>query len=179
MRQSGWVMLVLGIVAMFIIYQNVWADRSSALPEEEAPREQFLAPSFALKGLDGQTYVVDSGEKRDKALLINFWASWCKPCHDEAPDLVYLQQKYVNDLDIYGVNALKSDRLWSVEAFVEEHHIPFPVLLDEQNEVTDLYNVYGFPTSFLVDRNGVIREIIWGILPREQLEKKVKRLIRA
>ena len=123
--------------------------------------------------------MVDSGEKRDKALLINFWASWCKPCHDEAPDLVYLQQKYVNDLDIYGVNALKSDRLWSVEAFVEEHHIPFPVLLDEKNEVTDLYNVYGFPTSFLVDRNGVIREIIWGILPREQLEKKVKRLIRA
>lgn len=170
--------LVVAIVLIGIaVIQNFSKANEVVLPEEEAPKANFLTPSFTLEDMHGEAFSV--GGERDKMLIINFWASWCGPCHAEAPDLVELHDKYSDVLDIYAVNVTQMDTLRSAERFIEEYGFQFPVPLDVDNEVTEIYNVQGYPTSFLVDTNGVIQEVYPRmLLPNDidRIERTLKRM---
>lgn len=146
-----------------------------AMAAEGAPKPGTAAPAFSLPALDGKTYEV--GGKRDKVLLLNFWASWCDPCKEEAPELKALAEKYKDSLDIYAVNVTLYDKLDEAKAFVEEYGYTFPVLLDEKEEVYRMFNGIAFPTNVLIDEQGVIRDVIVGVIPPEELEAKIKNLI--
>ncbi|WP_199621057.1 TlpA family protein disulfide reductase [Paenibacillus alkalitolerans] len=167
--------MVLALAGIALVQQFATA-RISALPTEEAPKVGYLAPAFELSTLDGGVLGVNRG-KREKALLINFWASWCDPCRLEAPFLAQLHEKYGDKLDIYGVNGLEYDDLNSVRAFVKQYDHRFPVLLDRKSDVFDLYKVPGYPTSFLVDRNGVVKDVVIGLPDHGEFEKKIRKLI--
>ncbi|WJH34515.1 TlpA family protein disulfide reductase [Paenibacillus sp. CC-CFT747] len=104
---------------------------------------------------------------------MNFWASWCGPCEAEAPDLMRIYDKLKDKLDIYAVNVTKGDNLKEVKEFLDQYPYPFPVLLDKEGKAAELYQVQVIPTSFLVDRNGVIVDVIH-YLPGKELEKKLK-----
>ncbi|MCT2194178.1 TlpA disulfide reductase family protein [Paenibacillus sp. FSL K6-2441] len=147
----------------------------SAMAAEGAPKPGTAAPTFALTGLDGKTYEV--GGKRDKVLLLNFWASWCDPCKEEAPELKALSEKYKDSLDIYAVNVTLYDNLDEAKAFVKKYGYTFPVLLDEKEELYRKYNGIAFPTNVLIDEQGVIRDVIVGVISPEELEAKIKSLI--
>lgn len=171
MRRNIWVVLIVVVLAGLAVFQNFSkANKEVELPKEQAPKVHFLTPAFSLEGLDGKTYEV--GGTRGKALLINFWASWCGPCEDEAPDLVELHEKYSDRLDIYAVNSTKYDSLTGAKKFVEQYKFKFPVLLDVENDATEKYEVRGFPTTFFVDANGVIKEVF----PRMLLPNDLKRI---
>ncbi|MGG1614057.1 TlpA family protein disulfide reductase [Paenibacillus phoenicis] len=144
----------------------------SAMAAEGAPKPGTAAPTFALTGLDGKTYEV--GGKRDKVLLLNFWASWCDPCKEEAPELKALSEKYKDSLDIYAVNVTLYDNLDEAKAFVKKYGYTFPVLLDEKEELYRKYNGIAFPTNVLIDEQGVIRDVIVGVISPEELEAKIK-----
>jgi len=167
----------LGITAVAVIMTLVISAgyKPISLPTEEAAKVGYLAPAFSLEGTDGKTYSV--GGRRDKALLINFWASWCGPCKLEAPDLVRLSKQYAEKLDIYAVNAYQTDSENGIEKFIAQYGIEFPILIDQKSEVMKRYRVLGFPTNMLVDRNGVVQEVIMGYYPIEELERKIKQLI--
>lgn len=175
-RRNLVIVFVLALLLAVAVYQNQTREQVEALPKEEAPVKGFLAPSFRLEGLDGKTYAVEG--KREKALLINFWASWCGPCHQEAPDLVKFYETYGDRLDIYAVNVTTLDTMKGVEDFVDRYDISFPVLLDKKNKVTDLYKAYGYPTNVLVDRDGVVREVFIGIRPPAQMENAIRRVLK-
>lgn len=163
------VILLVGVA----MYRNfVQAD---VLPTEQAPKANFLAPEFSLTGLDGKQYTV--GGKREKALFINFWASWCGPCELEAPELVKLYDKYQDKLDIYAVNVTTLDNEADAKRFVETYGFQFPVLMDYKNEVTKKYMVLGYPTNFIVDKNGVIQEVLPGLRTPEELERKLRKVM--
>jgi thiol-disulfide isomerase/thioredoxin len=135
-----------------------------------APVADSLAPSFTLESMDGQTrYHV--GGARDKALILNFWASWCGPCDLEAPDLQKIYNKYKDRVDLYAVNAAKYDTVRGAKDFVKEKQISFPVLMDTENKAGDLYKVFSYPISFIIDKNGVVRERIEGVQPLDKWEK--------
>lgn len=131
----------------------------------------LLAPSFTLQGNNNTTYTV--GGPREKALLLNFWASWCDPCRLEAPELNELALKYKDVLDIYGVNVTSQDYKPNAERFIRKYMLAFPVMFDVKGEVFDKYNGAVFPTNVLIDKNGVVSEIVLGVLSREELEKKI------
>ncbi|MDT9724978.1 TlpA family protein disulfide reductase [Xylanibacillus composti] len=169
------VMLVIVALVGVAVYQNVISE-SAALPTEEAPKQNFLAPSFSAETMSGDE--IEIGGARDKALLLNFWAAWCHPCHTEAPDLAAFADKYKDDLDIVAVNVTNIDDLDNARDFVDEYGFTFPIPLDPKGDIQKLYNVYSYPTTFLVNRDGVIRHVILGIRPPNDLERMIKDTIK-
>ena len=124
-----------------------------------APRQGFSAPDFTLTTLEGRTVTLSG--LRGQVVLVNFWASWCGPCKAEMPAI---QRVYADDhergLEVLAITAETSTA--PVSAFVQAHHLTFPILLDTHAEVDRLYRVQGTPTSFFVDRRGVIRWVVVG-----------------
>jgi thiol-disulfide isomerase/thioredoxin len=182
MNKNISVFLVLLILIGIAIFQNVSARGKEAIKKEDtnvqdtAPKPGFLAPAFKLTGMNGKTYVV--GGKRDKPLMLNFWASWCGPCELEAPDLKSVYEKYGNEFDLYGINTTDKDNLDEAKKFVKQYNLPFPILLDTDGKVADQFRFNLIPTSFLIDRNGVVVDVIHVLAPKE-LERKIKNFIRA
>ena len=128
------------------------------------------APDFTLDTLD-EGQVTLSGFK-GKAVLINFWASWCAPCREETPDLVKAYNAHhAEGLVILGVNMTSIDTVSDAKSFVAEFQIPYPVPLDRDGKVAALYRVSGIPTSFFINRQGMMTHVQIGKLTAEQIEQ--------
>jgi thiol-disulfide isomerase/thioredoxin len=173
------VFVVLLILIAIAVFQNVSArDKEASKTQNqnstEGTTQGYLAPSFQLEGLDGNAYNI--GGKREKPMMLNFWASWCDPCALEAPDLKNIYEKYKNEFDLYAINTTDKDDIAHAKKFVKQYQLPFPILLDQAGKVSDQFRISLIPTSFLVDRNGVVVEVIHGLSPNE-LERKIKKLI--
>jgi thiol-disulfide isomerase/thioredoxin len=141
---------------------------------EELPQVNFKAPSFNLSGIDGKNY--SPSFVKDTPLVINFWASWCGPCRMEAPELVKLHKQYEDKVKIYAVNMTGSDSLKGANQFAKEYSFEFPVLLDSNDQVSTKYRVLAIPTTFFVDKNGKIIDIITGYGGKEILAEKFELL---
>lgn len=126
-----------------------------------APREGFSAPAVDLERLEGES--LDLTELRGRVVVINFWASWCPPCRAEMPALERTYQaERSRGLEILAVNTTYQDQLGAAQAFVAEHGLSFPILLDRTGETANRYRMRALPTTFFVDREGVIRKVIVG-----------------
>jgi len=184
------IILACAIVAIAAILAYNWPDRngktegtaSGAEPGSSAvaakPLEGEPAPAFKLSSLDGSTeYSV--GGKRDKVLIVNFWASWCGPCDVEAPDLQKLYEKYKDKVDLYAVNETKYDTVRGAKDFVAEKQIQFPVLMDKSGTVGDDYKVFSYPISFIISRDGVVLHRLEGPQKLADWEKMLSEAIAA
>lgn len=168
------ILLLLFFAALIGYTMYVQPETQEASAEQKAA-VGYQAPHFSLTGLDNQTYGLAGS--REKPLVINFWASWCGPCRMEAPDLRKLYEKYHKQLDFYAVNVTSNDDLDSAKAFVDAYKLPFPIPLDMKGEVASKYRVNAFPTTYLIDRQGVVRQKIIGMLEPAQFEQELKKLI--
>ncbi len=126
-----------------------------AMPEI-SPEVGYRAPDFALPTLDGQTVRL-SDFRGEKAVFLNFWATWCSPCRLEMPTMEKVYQAYKSrGLEILAVSldgGPKSD----VQDFMQELRLNFPALLDPDMEVLRLYRMFSLPATFLIDKEGIIR----------------------
>ena len=152
---------------IILIAGAVWIWISAALPGSTSnshipvPREGFLAPDFSLQTTGGETITLS--ELRGQPVLIHVWASWCLPCRAEMPAIQRLYDEYrENGFLVLAVNTTSQDDPQAAAAFVEEHKLTFPILLDIEWVVSTLYNVNALPTSFFVDRDGIIQEVVVG-----------------
>lgn len=152
---------------------------SDGSPVAVAPTVGSLAPAFQLSSMDGKTtYSVDPDMPKDKVLIINFWASWCGPCDVEAPDLIKLYEEFKGKVELYGVNATKYDTVRGAKDFVKEKSIPFPVLMDKDGRAGDDYKVFSYPISFIVDRQGVVRQRIEGAKSLKDWRAMIERVMK-
>lgn len=155
------------LYVLILIAGAIWIQVSAAPPgtttagEIPAPKEGFLAPEFTLGTLDGQTITLN--ELRGRPILINLWASWCAPCRAEMPAMQRVHEAYQEQgLIILAVNATNQDSLTNAASFASEHGLTFPILMDTTGEVSQIYQVRSLPTSFFVDPDGIIQEIVIG-----------------
>lgn len=121
----------------------------------------LTAPDFALPGLDGEMLRL-SDWRGDKAVIVNFWATWCPPCREEMPDFERLRRERGHEVEIVAVNVYEPPE--KVAEFYEEFGLTFPAALDRNGEVSRRYLVRPMPTSFFIDRAGVIRARYFGAM---------------
>jgi cytochrome c biogenesis protein CcmG/thiol:disulfide interchange protein DsbE len=154
LRKNYWIWVVVLLLVGIAVYQNVQKYDAIEVPKQQSTQIGGSAPHFALQSLDEQQYSF-SGE-RDKLLFVHFWTSWCDSCEEETPDLIKLYEHFHEKIDFFAINLTAMDNINQVKNFVHEHQIPFPILLDHSKKVTDSYRVTAVPTSYLINRSGVI-----------------------
>ena len=128
------------------------------------------APDFTLKDLDGNT--VRLSDFRGKVVFLNFWATWCPPCRAEMPDIEKVHRKYKDqDVVVLGIDLRESAS--TVRAFVEDGGYTWAFLLDTTGEVGSMYRVSAIPTSYFVDKKGIIRAVTIGGMTAATMEAKL------
>jgi peroxiredoxin len=154
-RITNAVIIMALLVSLFIAGGCSEDNASNGAP---APAPGRTAPDFQLQDLDGQA--VSLSGLLGKPVMVNFWATWCGPCRQEMP---FIQEVY-NDpewaeagLVILAVNIGQSPEV--VREFMDDNGLTFTVLLDTKSEVAEMYNVSGIPTTYFVDKNGIIGDV--------------------
>jgi peroxiredoxin len=126
-----------------------------------APQRGLSAPDFTLQTLSGETLALS--ELRGQPVLINFWASWCPPCRAEMPAMQRIYTAYqTQGFVVLAINVTSQDTIENAKAFATENGLTFPIFLDTDGAVSRLYRAESLPTSFFVDRNGIIQEVVIG-----------------
>jgi cytochrome c biogenesis protein CcmG/thiol:disulfide interchange protein DsbE len=153
-------------------------ERGSAetVPAEKIALRFYKNPmpvaSFTVQTLDGQT--ISSATWRGKVTLLNFWATWCPPCKAEIPDLIALQNKYRDQLQIIGISEDETPDV--VRSFIAEHKINYPVVMATPDIQTALPGVGSLPTTFMLDRDGRIAVKHVGLLKATVTEQETRAL---
>jgi peroxiredoxin len=143
----------------------MWATRlppgAAGAGRLAAPREGFTAPDFSLENAAGE--VVSLEDYRGQVVIVNLWASWCVPCRAEMPAIQALyDRRRAGGLEVLAVNSTVQDSREAASAFAHELGLTFPVLFDRDGAVSQRYRLLALPTTFFVDRQGVIRSVIVG-----------------
>ena len=145
----------------------------------EAPIVGHLAPDFTLQTAIGEsvslTDHVDRSGDQGRPVVLNYWASWCGPCRVETPELQDASLKYKNRVAIIGVN--QGETPATITKFGTSFGLNYPLLVDENNVVNQLYGVVGLPTTVFIDRKGIVREVFVGILSQATLQERIERLL--
>jgi len=161
---------LLGAVLLVALALGVQLSRRNATRPTSG-----AAPDFALELFDGTEFRLS--DNRGKVVLINFWASWCPPCRDEAPDLQALYDDYRSlGFTILGVNMLESSRRKALD-FMAEFGIRYGNGEDIGERVTNLYRVEAPPESFLIDREGYVRRFFIGNIRYDDVSGSIEALL--
>jgi peroxiredoxin len=156
-------------LALLFVILIVLAVGSLAVRVGVRPKE--AAPDFTLRDLNGKQ--VSLKDFRGKGVVLNFWATWCGPCRSEMP---YIQDahKDAKGYVILTVN-LREDKK-TIENFMQKGKYTFPVLLDSQGKVADLYQVRGIPTTYFIDKKGIVVESKVGAMTARELKQKIDKI---
>jgi thiol-disulfide isomerase/thioredoxin len=130
-------------------------------------------PDFTVRDLEGRT--ISLASLRGKVTVINFWATWCGPCRAEIPDLVALQEKYRDTLQIVGVSEDEVSPEM-VKRFADEHHVNYPIVMITPELEKIFPGVSALPTSFVLDREARVVQKHVGLLSRETTEAEARLL---
>lgn len=184
--RAMWVMmglgLLMGLLAGVVIFIGVPGGGGPVIPgapstpQTPAPAAVVGAPApdFTLTSLTGETFQLSS--LRGEVVLLNFWATWCAPCEAEMPTLEDRSKTFSGSgFRVLGINA-DDEKTATIQTFLERVPVSFPVLLDPGLVVSDLYRVRGLPTTYLIDREGVVRAVQAGYLSDGQLDRYLSEL---
>lgn len=165
--------LITGVLGVFILLQgkNWFFNTSKQFRRVETG---LPAPDFTLPGLDGNP--VSLTDYRGKVVLLNIWATWCPPCVEEMPsmEILYTRLKGKN-FEILAVS-IDTTGAKAVAPFMRKHKLSFPALVDPKGTIKYLYGTTGVPESFIIDKKGIINQIIIG--PRNWATPEVVRFFR-
>jgi len=162
------------VILFLIVLVGGYAIGSSVFGGSGQPEEGSKAPSFELLGLDGKTHTLD--EYKGKSVVLNFWGSWCSPCVKEMPALQAQWEKWQDkDVVVIGVN-VGEDQM-TVENFVKQVDINFPILMDTGRDAVRKYGISPLPTTFFINTKGKVATIHIGQLDLDSLDDQIGKLV--
>ena len=158
-------------------------SQADGAPHLDSPLTGKPAPAFTLEDLNGKK--VSLADYKGKAVLINFWATWCAPCKLETPWLVELRNQYAaQGFEILGISADDLDRddaqklaeeKKEIAHFAAQMKIPYPVLIDGSSISQPYGGLDVLPTSFFVDRKGTVVAAQLGLTSKDEIEENIKK----
>ena len=141
---------------------------------QKGPVENGPAPDFTLQGFDGRT--VTLSELRGQVVVVNFWASWCDPCREEAAYLEQTWRKYKDQGVVFlGVDYVDTEK--AALAYIKEFDITYINGPDLKTRISDSYNIQGVPETYYVAKNGELRGVHIGPLYPPDLDQKIDELL--
>jgi thiol-disulfide isomerase/thioredoxin len=162
-------------------------DAATGAEQYESPLTGKAAPAFELEDLNGNK--VSLASYKGKAVLVNFWATWCAPCKIETPWLIELRNQYAaQGFEILGIST-ESDGVgkddpaaWNkdkaeIAKSAERMHIQYPVLIDGDSISQQYGGLDQLPTSFFVDRNGTVVAAQLGLTSKSEIEANIKKAL--
>lgn len=188
LQNKDWYLFCLLCLAVAVIITGCSSGQGSKKGGTE-PLEQldpYSAPLYPAKqeakARDFEVTLV-SGEQfrlsdyRGKVVLLNIWATWCAPCHEETPDFVELYEKYKDEgLVILGVSIDKQGES-VVKPFMEKYDVSYPVVIDK-GTILDKYGpTMSIPTSYIIGRDGSLKYFAVGALTNKELEPRIRKLL--
>ena len=176
--------LALGILALAGCggdSENSGADSADAANQAQAAVPAVFgkgspAPDFTLNKINGGELQLSS--LRGKAVILDFWDTWCPPCRKALPHLQELSETYSDDLVVVGV-AMGREGLGKVRSFTQAQGLTFEMVLfnNDMNLIKDFGGIQSIPTTFLIDQDGVVREKWVGAFDKAEYERAVKAVI--
>jgi len=163
------------------------ADASGNVPQYVSPLKGKPAPGFTLQDLSGKK--VSLADFKGKALLINFWATWCGLCKVETSWLVELRNQYAaKGFEVLGISAEGDDLQpsdkegWAkdkaaIAKFVKEEKMPYPVLINGDSISKPYGGIDAMPTSFYVDRSGNVVNVQLGLTSKDDMEANIRKTL--
>jgi len=172
--QGAAVALVVSLVVL-LVWQVTTKDAGAGLVSAVEDGEKPAAPPLALPALDGGG-TISLAAYRGKAVVLNFWASWCEPCKREAPMLEEAWQRHRDrGLVVVGIDAQDFER--DARRFVERYGLTYPIAYDGPGETLPRYGLSGFPETWWIDRRGRLVAYSRGEFSREELERNIERAL--
>lgn len=169
------IILLLGFIWIIVSADRTDSTTSGMIP---APQTGFLAPDFELSTPAGET--IKLSDLRGQAVLINLWATWCPPCRAEMQTIETVYNEYKDQgFTVLAVNMTYQDDPNAVMPFVDEQRLTFPILLDTTGEMGNAYQLKSLPSSYFIDREGIIQEVvIGGPMAEALLRTRIEDLLR-
>jgi len=150
--------LLLGLAWIFISTDRSGTSTAGQVP---APQQGFLAPDFELKTPTGES--IKLSNLRGQAVLVNLWATWCPPCRAEMQNIETVYNEYKDQgFVVLAVDMTYQDNPLDIIPFVTEQGLTFPILLDETGDMANAYQLKSLPSSYFIDRDGIINEVVIG-----------------
>jgi thiol-disulfide isomerase/thioredoxin len=169
------ILVVVAFMVALMLYFGYHQARRTGAGSIPRLTQASLAPDFSLESLDGKTLRLS--DLRGKAVLLNFWATWCGPCKIEMPWFVDLQKQYGSQgLQIVGVamdDASKED----ISKFAKDMGVNYPILIGKESVGDQYGGVPALPESFLISRDGKIVDKIIGLRGKAEIEDAVKKTL--
>ncbi|WP_282059946.1 TlpA disulfide reductase family protein [Bacillus pumilus] len=154
------------LVLIGLLVWNLLEPKEPAIGLEKGDK----APDFELKTLDGQ--MASLSDYQGKKVLVNFWATWCKPCRTEMPDLDAIRSEY-DRVEVLAVNLTTTEKsVDHVAAFADELKLSFPILLDQKG-IQARYQVLSYPTTYILDEKGRIMSVKHQMLTKKEIEQEL------
>jgi len=174
--RARWNLIILVVLLAGIGW--IWVNRlpagsdagAGSLPP--APAIGHPAPDFTVADTTGNTFKLS--DLRGTPVVLNFWATWCPPCKAELPELQAGSERLAGQVAIVGLNQGEAAGL--VQTFAEQNGLTFPIPLDESMDVSRAYGVRSLPTTFFIDRSGVIRYMQIGPLTEATLAQHLRQV---
>lgn len=176
-QKNAIVLVVVAITVAAMLYTGAYRSRqargggaSGALQGNAIGKP---APDFELETLDGKK--VKLSDFRGKAVVLNFWATWCQPCKIEMPWFIEFQNKYRGEgVEIVGVAMEDTDRK-DIEKFLKEMGVNYLILLGKESVGEQYGGILGLPTTFYIGRDGTIVEQHAGLISKSEIEEHIKK----
>ena len=152
------------------------SDRSGSMPPKGIGSEKRTAISdFRVTTLDGRS--IQLSALKGKVVVVDFWATWCPPCIEELPHFKQLYAQYKDKgLEMIGI-ALDEEGSGVVSAFVKEHGVTYPVAMGSPDLIQNFGGILGIPTTFIIDKNGMITHKLIGYQEQQAFEQEIQRLL--
>ena len=141
----GSILLLLAVAAIALVFGLALARKNQSQPTAGP------APDFTLTTLDGGQ--INLASLKGRVVVVNFWASWCGPCREEAPVFERVWQQYKNK-DVVIVGVAYTDTEKNAKAYLQQFGNTYPNGLDIGTKISEMYNIQGVPETFIIDRNG-------------------------